>query len=636
MRNVQFNFLSCDVKWRQGDGANRSVPLTAALAQGANTFTLVATHNQNRTAQASTTVYLDSIAPVISITAPANNSSFNTARINVSGNFTETSLKQITVNGVLATITGTSYTALNVPIAVGANTIVATAQDLAGNQGTASIAVTGVDGGGGIGVDPVQLAATPIGGFAPLLVSFTPTANVPGTLQSVFYDFDGDGTNDQTVANLNPITHTYSSPGQFFPVVTIQTSAGKFSSPGGWTSVDPSRLRINVQSPPIVLQTISVTDPIDLKWMPGGYLYVLSRSTAKITEYDSAGTIIRSLAAIGTTPTGLDVDNDGRVYVAINGDNQVRRYVPTSTSFQLDTTFNGTGFIGKADKSTGSGNGEFNAPYDVAVSPDGEEIDISDSANHRIQRFTKDAVFLSTFGTQGSEIWQFNAPKGLAFDSIGYMYVADSGNNRISLLLPPGAIGASGSAGTALGSFQGLVNMGVNNRGIYSAETGNNRVQFFDPLRSGHGIERTPFSVRGSLSTVVSLNQPSSVAPVGDFLEEKLYIADTGNNRVMLVRLPLDNPEAVWAAMQQRLVAGDVDGAVLCFSALSGDSYREFYLSITRQELSAIIGQIPPIRPVTLTPDMSQYRFDQKIEGYLLTFPVNFTRENGQWKVLEY
>ena len=58
----------------------------------------------------------------------------------------------------------------------------------------------------------------------------------------------------------------------------------------------------------------------------------------------------------------------------------------------------------------------------------------------------------------------------------------------------------------------------------------------------------------------------------------------------MLVRLPLDNPEAVWAAMQQRLIAGDVDGAVLCFSALSGDSYREVYLSITRQELSAIIG----------------------------------------------
>ena len=102
----------------------------------------------------------------------------------------------------------------------------------------------------------------------------------------------------------------------------------------------------------------------------------------------------------------------------------------------------------------------------------------------------------------------------------------------------------------------------------------------------------------------------------------------------MLVRLPLDNPEAVWAAMQQRLIAGDVDGAVLCFSALSGDSYREFYLSITRQELSAIIGQIPPIRPVTLTPDVSQYRFDQEIEGYLLTFPVNFTRENGQGKYL--
>ena len=50
---------------------------------------------------------------------------------------------------------------------------------------------------------------------------------------------------------------------------------------------------------------------------------------------------------------------------------------------------------------------------------------------------------------------------------------------------------------------------------------------------------------------------------MNDFLEEKLYIADTGNNRVILVNLPIDNPEAVWKHMIGCLKAGDVPGAML-------------------------------------------------------------------------
>jgi len=71
--------------------------------------------------------------PSISITAPSNNSSFNTTRVNVSGTITETALKQITVNGVLAFVNGNNFDALNVPLAPGGNTITAIAEDLAGN-----------------------------------------------------------------------------------------------------------------------------------------------------------------------------------------------------------------------------------------------------------------------------------------------------------------------------------------------------------------------------------------------------------------------------------------------------------------------------------------------------------------------
>src|SRR5207245_1908325 len=156
-------------------------------------------------------------------------------RINVSGTSSESSPSSIDVNGVPPFISGSTFNALNVLLAVGANTITATATDLARNIGTATITVTGQNGGGGTQIDPVQLTATPVGGFAPLAVTLAPiNGGVPGTFQVVQYDFDGDGVTDDTHNNLNPVTHTYSAAGQYFPVATIVTTAGKFSSLGGW------------------------------------------------------------------------------------------------------------------------------------------------------------------------------------------------------------------------------------------------------------------------------------------------------------------------------------------------------------------------------------------------------------------
>jgi hypothetical protein len=249
-------------------------------------------------------------------------------------------------------------------------TITATATDFAGNTGSASVSLNRSSDAGGNLNNAVQLTATPVGGFAPLQVTFQVQSSAPGSLQHVYYDFDGDGVSDQTANDLAQLSHTYSSPGQFFPVVTVETSLGRFSSPGGWSSSDPSRLRINVQSPPVILQTINVTDPVDLKWMPGGFLYVLSGSTATLTEFDSSGTAIRTLSGMGSSPQGLDVDSAGNVYVAVTGNNEVEKLNPTETSFRLDLSFNGSGKIGRADGSAGAGAGEFNAPYDVAASDD--------------------------------------------------------------------------------------------------------------------------------------------------------------------------------------------------------------------------------------------------------------------------
>jgi sugar lactone lactonase YvrE len=600
--------------------------LNVPLAEGENTFTLLASGSVSAT----TKVYLDSVAPVLSITAPVGGL-LTTDRINVSGTFTESSLKQITVNGVRAFISGNNFNALNVPLAEGPNPITATAEDIAGNITTSGITVTG----SATPVDPAQLAATPVGGFVSLQVTFTPQINVPGTIEHIYYDFDGDnGIDLDTGTDTTAKTHTYNTAGEYFPVVTILTSVGKFSSLGGWNAWNPDRLRINVQTPPVQDSVINVTAPFDIRVSAAGDLYVLSMSGPTISQYNASGMLVRSLSGIGSSPHCLDVDGEGNVYVAMTLDNKVWKFKPDGGTFMPDNSFNETGWIGAG----GSGDGQFAYPYGVAVSPDGEEIAVADQLNHRIQRFSKTGEFQGKFGEFGSALGQFNYPRGLDYDHTGMLYIVDSGNNRIVLALSSDVIAASGTAGSALGQFQGPLNVRVGSRGIYVADYGNSRIQYFDPTKSGHGAATTPFNPRGALSSQLSLNLPRAVAPIPDLLTEKIYIADTGNNRVLKVTLPETAvpDSSAWDPMKTSLLAGNIEAAVSHFSIASAEDYRRSFISIGATALSAVMNKT--LTPVVINGDRAQYYFEDAtiIPGETITFPVEFVKENGIWKISEF
>src|SRR5207245_1755564 len=127
-----------------------------------------------------------------------------------------------------------------------------------------------------------------------LTVTSKVKAQVPGRLRRVLYDFDGDHVADRIERELQPITVTFQKPGQRFPVVTLETTAGEFSSIAGhsWFFAPT---RINVQAPPVVVRTIEVGEPVDLKAATNGNLYVLSANPAMITQFDTHGKAVRSL-----------------------------------------------------------------------------------------------------------------------------------------------------------------------------------------------------------------------------------------------------------------------------------------------------------------------------------------------------
>ena len=190
--------------------------------------------------------------------------------------------------------------------------------------------------------------------------------------------------------------------------------------------------------------------------------------------------------------TGLAVDNAGNVYIADGGDNLIRMVAPDGTS----TTIAGTGSFGYG----GDGGPAINA--------------------------------------------EFENPTGLALDSTGNIYIADSGNNRvreisggmITTIAGNGTHGYSGD-GTAATAAELANPNGValdSNGNIYIADTGNNRVRKVTggTITTVAGNGNCCFAGDGGLATSAQLNAPRSVALDS---ANNLYIADTNDSRVRIV-----------------------------------------------------------------------------------------------------
>lgn len=126
--------------------------------------------------------------------------------------------------------------------------------------------------------------------------------------------------------------------------------------------------------------------------------------------------------------------------------------------------------------------GTFNEPWGVAVGPDGS-VYVTDTWNHRVQKFTASGQPLTTWGQYGTEAGGdgFWGPRGITVDAQGYVYVADTGNKRIVVFDAEGNyVSEFGSAGLEPGQFDEPVGVVVDNAGkLFVTDTWNQRVQSF-------------------------------------------------------------------------------------------------------------------------------------------------------------
>jgi len=124
----------------------------------------------------------------------------------------------VSVNGSVAAVHGGRF-AVPLPVTIDISTLTATATTASGATAVHRVAI-GVSAAANA---RPALISSPAAGVAPLTVQFTIAGTTPSSLT---LDTDGDGRSDFAGTSLQGQPFTYSQPGLYFPVATIQDAQG--------------------------------------------------------------------------------------------------------------------------------------------------------------------------------------------------------------------------------------------------------------------------------------------------------------------------------------------------------------------------------------------------------------------------
>lgn len=305
-----------------------------------------------------------------------------------------------------------------------------------------------------------------------------------------------------------------------------------------------------------------------------GTLYVADTRNNIVRKISTAG-VVTTLAGTGGTeggtngtgaqarfnePFGVAVDDAGNVYVADASNNAIRKI----TAAGVVTTLAGGSGAGTAD-GTGTA-AQLDEPRGICIDSTGT-LYVADYDNHTIRKITSAGVVTTLAGRADvpgnadgvGTAATFRGPMGIAVDSAGIVYVADSGNRSIRRITTSGTVSTLSVSGATLGEVRGIT---VSTSGaILVADYGSHTIRSISSsgaVTTVAGAADAPGTADGS-STAARFHYPSALAILSD---GSLVVADTDNDTIRGIR---DGVVRTIAGAAGRVLTADGEGATARF-----------------------------------------------------------------------
>jgi uncharacterized protein (TIGR03437 family) len=293
-----------------------------------------------------------------------------------------------------------------------------------------------------------------------------------------------------------------------------------------------------------------------------GNVYIGDTGNNLVREVTTAGIISTFAGTPGTSgyggdgggatgaflslPAGLAFDSAGNLYIADTGNNVIRKVAPsTGTTSGTITTYagsfaNGKTYLGDGHPASMAG---MYAPVAVAVDASGN-LYIADSNNNVVRKVSTNLI-ISTLAGNGNpgfsgdggnpNFAKLSHPNGVAVDSSGNVYIADSLNSRIRLVSPNSAT-INTVIGTGQAAYYGDGGPGLqaglnfpaglsfdSSGNLIIADTDNSVIRKFVP---GGSSGSKPAISPGGVITASQFGAYSTIAP-GAWIE--IYGSNLGN-----------------------------------------------------------------------------------------------------------
>jgi len=309
---------------------------------------------------------------------------------------------------------------------------------------------------------------------------------------------------------------------------------------------------------------VSNTDANVLAVLANGSTTAVAGSLSAYGEHGDGG---QAVSASLYHPGGTAEDAQGDVFIADSGDNVVREVTTAGVIRRIaGSGIAGLGYAGPSGfPATLS---SLDHSQDVAVNAAGD-VFIADTYNNRVVKVTPQgqAVAVAGDGVAGysgdgklGAFAELNEPNGVAVDSQGNLYIADSANNVIrrvdaktGIITTVAGDYAADKASGGLGGFSGDGGPGTSARlndpqgvavdgagDLFIADTFNNAVREVTPsgtistvvnsAPAGGGSPAAGGESSGGAPAASKLNTPYGVAV--DQSTGDLYVADTTNNKI--------------------------------------------------------------------------------------------------------